>query len=52
MKTQREQREKRHREGIAALQLQVREGSLIIRQMTEAERARYPARKRDVSRRA
>jgi hypothetical protein len=52
MKTQREQREKRHRERIAALQLQVREGSLIIRQMTEAERARYPARKRDVSRRA
>jgi hypothetical protein len=52
MKTHREQREKRHRERTAALQLQVREGSLIVRQMTEAERARYPARKRHVSRRA
>jgi hypothetical protein len=52
MKTQQERREQRRQERVAAMEHQVRNGSLVIRQMTEAERARYPARKRGAGRRA
>jgi hypothetical protein len=52
MKTQRERQEERRRERLAAVEDQVRRGSLTIRRMTEAERARYPARERRANRRA
>src|SRR6266699_2705587 len=44
MKTQQEQREQRRRERAAAMECEVRDGSLVVRQMTEAERVRYPPR--------
>lgn len=45
MTTQQEQREKRRQERAASMARQVRSGSLVIRQMTEAERKRYPGAK-------
>ncbi len=44
MKTTRERAEERRREKLAAVEKQIREGSLVVRQMTAAERARYPPR--------
>jgi hypothetical protein len=40
--TQRERAEKRREEKLAAIEQQVRDGSLVIRKMTAAERAKYP----------
>ena len=44
MSSQREQREKRRQGRLRELDLQLRSGSLVVRQMTPEERARYPAR--------
>ena len=44
MKTARERADERRREKLAAVEKQVREGSLVVRQMTAAERARYEPR--------
>jgi hypothetical protein len=43
MTTQREQREKRRQSRLRELHGQLRSGSLVVRQMTPEERARYPA---------
>jgi hypothetical protein len=51
VKTQQERRDERRRERAAAMARQVRNGSLVIRQMTDAERRRYPAAKRNATRR-
>ncbi|HEX6460894.1 MAG TPA: hypothetical protein VF032_18405 [Thermoleophilaceae bacterium] len=51
MKSHQERREERRRERAAAMERQVRNGSLVIRQMTDAERQRYPAAKRNETRR-
>jgi hypothetical protein len=42
MKTTRERAEERRQEKLAGVQEQVEAGSLVIRQMTEEERRRYP----------
>ena len=44
MKTQREKREERRQNGLREVERQVRTGSLVVRPMTAAERATYPAR--------
>jgi hypothetical protein len=44
MKTQREQREERRQNGLREVERQIRQGSLLVRQMTAAERAANPAR--------
>jgi hypothetical protein len=44
MKTPQERAQDRRREKLAAIDEQVRSGSLVVRQMTEEERARYPPR--------
>jgi hypothetical protein len=44
MKTTQERAQERRREKLAAVQAQIRSGSLVVRQMTAAERARYPSR--------
>jgi hypothetical protein len=44
MKTAQERAEERRREKLAAVQKQIRNGSLVVRQMTVDERARYPPR--------
>jgi hypothetical protein len=44
VKTQWERREERRRQLLKDIDRQVQAGSLTIRQMTPAERARYPAR--------
>ena len=44
MSTQREQRDKRRQNRLRELDGQLRSGSLVVRQMTPEERARYPAR--------
>jgi hypothetical protein len=44
MKTQREKREERRQNGLREVERQIRIGSLVVRQMTAAERATYPAR--------
>ena len=44
MSTQREQRDKRRQNRLRELDGQLRSGSLVVRQMTLEERARYPAR--------
>jgi hypothetical protein len=44
MKTTYERAQDRRREKLAAVEAQIRSGSLIVRQMTAAERARYPRR--------
>jgi hypothetical protein len=44
MKTAKERAEERRREKLAAVDKQIRSGSLVVRQMTAAERERYPPR--------
>lgn len=44
MKTARERAEEKREEKLADVRQQVENGSLVIRQMTAAERQRYPAR--------
>jgi hypothetical protein len=44
MKTQREKREERRQNGLREVERQIRQGSLVVRPMTAAERATYPAR--------
>ncbi len=44
MKTTRERAEERRAEKLAVVREQVESGSLLIRQMTDAERRRYPPR--------
>lgn len=42
MSTQRERDAKAREEKLAAIEQQVKAGSLVIREMTPAERAKYP----------
>lgn len=44
MKTAQERAEEKRRQKLAAVEEQIRSGSLVVRQMTAAERARYPPR--------
>ena len=44
MKTAQEREQEKRREKLAAVEAQIRSGTLIVRQMTAAERARYPPR--------
>jgi hypothetical protein len=44
MKTTQERALDRRREKLAAVEEQIRSGSLVVRKMTAAERARYPPR--------
>jgi hypothetical protein len=44
MKTGREKAEEKRQAKLAQVQEQVEEGSLVIRQMTEEERRKYPPR--------
>ena len=46
MKTPQERAEERRREKLEAVQEQIRTGSLVVRQMTAAERERNPPRPR------
>ncbi len=44
MKTARERAEEKRQEKLALVREQVENGGLVIRQMTEEERRRYPVR--------
>lgn len=44
MKTTQERAKERRREKLAAVEAQIRSGSLVVRKMTAEERARYPPR--------
>jgi len=44
MKSARERAEEKHEEKLEMVREQVRNGSLVIRQMTKEERRRYPLR--------
>jgi hypothetical protein len=44
MKTTRERAEEKRQEKLELVQQQLESGSLVIRQMTEEERRRYPPR--------
>ncbi len=44
MKTPKEREQERRRQKLEAVEEQVRSGSLVVRKMTDAERARYPPR--------
>jgi anti-sigma28 factor (negative regulator of flagellin synthesis) len=44
MKTAQERAQDRRREKLAAVEKQIRDGTLVVRQMTDKERARYPPR--------
>ncbi len=44
MKSARERAEEKRQEKLALVREQVENGGLVIRQMTEEERRRYPAR--------
>jgi anti-sigma28 factor (negative regulator of flagellin synthesis) len=44
MKSAQERAEDRRRQKLAEVQAQIRSGSLVVRQMTPAERAQYPPR--------
>ena len=44
MKSTRERAEEKRQEKLALVREQVEEGSLVIRQMTDEERQRYPPR--------
>ena len=46
VKTTRERAEEKRQEKLAYIRQQLESGSLVIRQMTEAERLRYPPRPR------
>jgi hypothetical protein len=43
MKTPQERAEEKRRQKLAEMQAQIRNGSLVVRQMTPAERERNPA---------
>ena len=45
MKTVRERAEEKRQEKLALVREQVKNGGLVIRQMTDEERRRYPPRK-------
>ena len=44
MKSGREKAEEKHQAKLAQVEEQVKEGSLVIRQMTDEEREKYPPR--------
>jgi hypothetical protein len=44
MKSTQERAEERRRQKLAEIEAQIRSGSLVVRQMTAAERARNPPR--------
>jgi len=44
MKSTQERAQERRRQKLADVDAQIRSGSLVVRQMTVAERARYPPR--------
>jgi hypothetical protein len=44
LKTTQERAQERRQEKLAAVEKQIRDGSLVVRQMTAEERARYPPR--------
>jgi hypothetical protein len=46
MSTQRERAEEKRKEKLKAVEEQVAEGTLTIRQMTPEEKAKYPQRER------
>jgi hypothetical protein len=46
VKTTRERAEEKRQEKLANVREQLKSGSLVIRQMTDAERRRYPPRPR------
>jgi hypothetical protein len=46
MSTQRERAEEKRKEKLKAVEEQVADGSLTIRQMTPEEKAKYPQRER------
>jgi hypothetical protein len=46
MKSQSERREEQRRERLAQMREQIESGSLVVRQMTDDERRRYPPRAR------
>jgi len=46
VKTTRERAEEKRQEKLAGVREQVERGSLVIRKMTDEERARYPIRPR------
>jgi hypothetical protein len=47
MSSQRERAEEKRRQKLEAVEQQVQEGSLTIRQMTPEERAKYPKPERE-----
>jgi hypothetical protein len=49
MKTQRERNDEKRREKLAAIEEQVKEGTLTIRKMTPEERAANPPRPQDAN---
>jgi hypothetical protein len=44
MKTPQQRADERRREKLADVQRQIRDGSLVVRQMTAEEKARFPPR--------
>ena len=52
MKTSRERAEAKRAEKLEVVREQVKSGSLVIRQMTDEERRRYPPRQAPAKRRA
>jgi hypothetical protein len=44
MKSPKEREQEKRRQKLAEVEEQVRSGSLVVRKMTDAERARYPPR--------
>jgi hypothetical protein len=44
LKSAQERAQERRREKLAAVEKQIRDGSLVVRPMTAQERARYPPR--------
>jgi hypothetical protein len=44
MKSPQEREQEKRRQKLAAVEEQIRSGSLVVRKMTAAERARYPPR--------
>jgi hypothetical protein len=51
MKSTQERAQERRRQKLAAVEEQIRSGSLVVRPMTAAERARYPPRPAPAKRR-
>ena len=50
MKTPQERQADRRRQKLEEVEKQIREGSLVVRQMTDKERAENPVRPRDPKR--